>query len=348
MRGIAGYGVYVPHWRLDRKSLATALGAPSGSGTRSVAGYDEDTTSLGVEAARAALRAAPRLAPEALYFATALPAYLDKTNATAIHAALDLAPSAPAFDMAGAVRSGAGALRAALDARGVALAVLADIRTGLPGGAGAADRGGLARRRLRRHRLADHGWARRARLVGGRGHAAPGGRPGELRELPHLARLPPARAAATARSPAPRGTARRAGGGVEVRFHRQPLPGVRRPASAAAARVREVPRRGPDGSRTARGRPGDDRDVHGGPARVLALATRRGRGHRLRGRRQVPVRADRCRSRRRADRRSGGDDVPAAPHRRLGAQLLLEGPADPLTLLKDPWGGPGAPGAASG
>src|SRR5213593_3671598 len=141
MRGIAGYGVYVPHWRLDRKALATALGAPSGSGTRSVAGYDEDTTSLGVEAARAALRAAPRLAPEALYFATALPAYLDKTNATAIHAALDLTPSAPAFDMAGAVRSGAGALRAALDARGVALAVLADIRTGLPGGADERDGG---------------------------------------------------------------------------------------------------------------------------------------------------------------------------------------------------------------
>ena len=135
MRGIATYGVYVPYWRLDRKALAAALGAPSGSGTRSVASYDEDTTSLGVEAARAALRRAPRLAPEALYFATASPAYLDKTNATAIHAALDLAPSAPAFDMAGAVRSGAGALRATLDARGTALAVLSDIRTGLPGSA---------------------------------------------------------------------------------------------------------------------------------------------------------------------------------------------------------------------
>src|SRR3989442_1727432 len=135
MRGIAAYGVYVPYWRLDRKALAAALGAPSGSGTRSVASYDEDTTSLGVEAARAALRRAPRLAPEALYFATASPAYLDKTNATAIHAALDLAPSAPAFDMGGAVRSGAGALRATLDARGTALAVLSDIRTGLPGSA---------------------------------------------------------------------------------------------------------------------------------------------------------------------------------------------------------------------
>src|SRR3989442_10758678 len=135
MRGIATYGVYVPYWRLDRKALAAALGAPSGSGTRSVASYDEDTTSLGVEAARAALPRAPRLAPEVLYFATAAPAYLDRTNATAIHAALDLARSAPAFDRAGAVRSGAGALRATLDARGTALAVLSDIRTGLPGSA---------------------------------------------------------------------------------------------------------------------------------------------------------------------------------------------------------------------
>ena len=102
MRGIAAYGAYVPYWRLDRKAIATALGALSGSGTRSVASYDEDTTSLGVEAARAAVRAAPHLPPGVLYFATAQPAYLDKTNATAIHAALDLAPSSPAYDMADA------------------------------------------------------------------------------------------------------------------------------------------------------------------------------------------------------------------------------------------------------
>src|SRR2546427_3445072 len=135
MRGIATYGVYVPYWRLDRKALAAALGAPSGSGTRSVASYDEDTTSLGVEAARAALRRAPRLAPEVLYFATASPAYLDKTNATAIHAALDLAPSAPAFDMAGAPRPGPGAPPPTPDAPRTAPPVLPHLRTGPPGSA---------------------------------------------------------------------------------------------------------------------------------------------------------------------------------------------------------------------
>ncbi|MBI2155406.1 MAG: hydroxymethylglutaryl-CoA synthase family protein, partial [Candidatus Rokubacteria bacterium] len=131
--GIVAYGAYLPYGRLDRKAIGEALGAPAGAGTRTVASYDEDTTSMGVEAARLALRAT-LLRPEALYFATAAPAYLDKTNATAIHAALDLDAGAPAFDMLGSVRSGAGALRAALDAAHPTLAVLSDVRTGLPGG----------------------------------------------------------------------------------------------------------------------------------------------------------------------------------------------------------------------
>jgi hydroxymethylglutaryl-CoA synthase len=133
MRGLLAWGAYVPYARLDRKAIAAALGASGGSGTRAIASYDEDSTSLGVEAARSALRAA-RVTPEALYFATADPAYLDKTNATTIHAALDLPAGAAAYDMLGSVRSAAGALRAALDARGPALAVVADVRTGLAGG----------------------------------------------------------------------------------------------------------------------------------------------------------------------------------------------------------------------
>jgi 3-hydroxy-3-methylglutaryl CoA synthase/uncharacterized OB-fold protein len=135
MNGIVAFGSYLPHYRLDRKAISDALGIPGASGTRSVASYDEDATSMAVEAARAALRGTAGLAPGAVYFATASPAYLDKTNAAAIHAALDLAPTAGAFDMLGAVRSGMGALRAALDAGRPTLAALSDVRTGLPGGA---------------------------------------------------------------------------------------------------------------------------------------------------------------------------------------------------------------------
>jgi hydroxymethylglutaryl-CoA synthase len=133
VRGLLAWGAYVPYARLDRKAIATALGASAGAGTRAVASYDEDATSLGVEAARTALRRVSAT-PDAVYFATTDPAYLDKTNATAIHAALDLPASAAAYDMLGSIRSAAGAMRAGLDARGSALAVVADIRTGLAGG----------------------------------------------------------------------------------------------------------------------------------------------------------------------------------------------------------------------
>src|SRR5438132_13798011 len=87
--GIVSYGTYVPYWRLDRQRIAEALLTPAGRGTRAVASYDEDTTTMGVEAARVALAAAPEgLRPHALYLATSAPAYADKTNATAIPAAL--------------------------------------------------------------------------------------------------------------------------------------------------------------------------------------------------------------------------------------------------------------------
>jgi hydroxymethylglutaryl-CoA synthase len=144
MNGILAYASYIPYYRLDRKAIGETLGASAGAGTRSVACYDEDTTSMAVEAARAALRGASGVTPAAVYFATANPAYLDKTNATAIHAALDLEPSAAAFDMLGSVRSGMGALRAGLDAGRPTLAVLSDVRSGLPGGGDERDGGDAA------------------------------------------------------------------------------------------------------------------------------------------------------------------------------------------------------------
>ena len=144
MHGLLAYGVYVPHYRLDRAAIGQALGVSAGKGTRAVASFDEDSTSMGVEAARAALRGAPGVTPAAVYFATADPGYLDKTNATAIHAAVGLPANASAFDMIGSVRSGAGALRAALDARRPTLAVLSDVRTGLPAGGDERDGGDAA------------------------------------------------------------------------------------------------------------------------------------------------------------------------------------------------------------
>jgi 3-hydroxy-3-methylglutaryl CoA synthase/uncharacterized OB-fold protein len=136
MRGILSFSSYVPYRRLARSAIAEVLGGAPAKGTRSVASYDEDTTTMGVEAARLALGATPPgQQPDELWFATATPAYLDKTNATAIHAALRLDSDRPAIDMGGAVRSGVGALRAALDGRRSVLVVTSDMRTGLPSSA---------------------------------------------------------------------------------------------------------------------------------------------------------------------------------------------------------------------
>jgi len=89
LSGVIAYGTYLPYHRLDRRLIKEVLGAGGGKGTRAVASYDEDTTSMGVEAARLALGGvSDRGIVAQLLFASANPAYADKTNATAIHAAL--------------------------------------------------------------------------------------------------------------------------------------------------------------------------------------------------------------------------------------------------------------------
>jgi hydroxymethylglutaryl-CoA synthase len=142
MGGLVGYGAYIPYYRLERSRIAAVLGSGGGRGTRSVASYDEDTTSMAVAAGRAALTGpAGRESVRQLFFATAVPAYADKTNATAVHAALRLPADALAVDMAGAVRSGVGALVAAAQSPVPAMVVLSDIRTGRPGSADERDGG---------------------------------------------------------------------------------------------------------------------------------------------------------------------------------------------------------------
>ncbi len=140
MRGVISAAGYVPYHRLDRSEIAAFFGSGGGTGTRAVASYDEDTTTMGQAVADLALRPTA-VEPEALWFATSAPAYLEKTNAAAIHAALRLDPAVSALDFGGAVRSGIGALRAALAGSGRTLVVAADTRDGLPTGSDEASAG---------------------------------------------------------------------------------------------------------------------------------------------------------------------------------------------------------------
>ena len=133
--GIVSWGVYLPYWRLERRAMGDAFGTGGGRGRRAVASYDEDTTSMAVEAGRRALGVPGAPASGSLFFSTPAPAYLDKTNATTVHAGLGLSPDAGAYDLCGSVRSGwATNELAALSGRGgPALAIVSDLRTGLPG-----------------------------------------------------------------------------------------------------------------------------------------------------------------------------------------------------------------------
>jgi 3-hydroxy-3-methylglutaryl CoA synthase len=145
MAELVAYGPYVPYWRLERAAIAAALGSGSTKGSRAVCSFDEDSTSMAVEASRVAVASAPKdWRPDALIFATTSPAYQDKTNATAVHAALRLPVSVAAYDFVGAVRSGTGALRFAQSSSMSSLVVLADVRTGLAGGADEANGGDAA------------------------------------------------------------------------------------------------------------------------------------------------------------------------------------------------------------
>jgi hydroxymethylglutaryl-CoA synthase len=138
MRGILGFSAYLPYRRLDRAEIAPFVGQGGGKGTRTVASFDEDPTTMGVEAARGALRGTAGqsgAAPAVLLFGTSFPAYADKTNATAVHAALRLDAASAAFDLGASARSAVGGLLLGLTGTSTTLAVSADIRTGLPGGA---------------------------------------------------------------------------------------------------------------------------------------------------------------------------------------------------------------------
>src|SRR6476659_11082508 len=107
MRGIQSWSAYLPYRRLDRTQIAPFVGQGGGKGTRTVASFDEDSTTMGVEAARLALRDRD-LVPAQLLFATTFPAYADRTTATAIHPALRLPAMVPRFDLGASVRSAAG------------------------------------------------------------------------------------------------------------------------------------------------------------------------------------------------------------------------------------------------
>jgi len=143
MNGIIGWGSYVPRARLDRSALAAMFQLSGARGMRSVAGPDEDSLTMGVEATRAALTGLD-VSPESCWFATSHAPMLDRGNAAVLAAAVDLDDTVGAYDTGGSIRSGMAAFRAAVAQSGPALAALADVRFGRPGSDDEANGGDAA------------------------------------------------------------------------------------------------------------------------------------------------------------------------------------------------------------
>lgn len=137
MAGILSFGAYVPLYRLSREHLAKTWGGGVAPGEKSVANADEDSVTMGVEAAIDCLGKTPRESIDGLYFATTSPAYLEKQSASIVAAALDLRSDIITADFGHSLRGGTSALRAALDAVAAGsakkvLVVVSDMRVPAP------------------------------------------------------------------------------------------------------------------------------------------------------------------------------------------------------------------------
>jgi hydroxymethylglutaryl-CoA synthase len=115
MAGIRLYGAYIPYYRLSRAEIARAWEAPAVPGERAIAGYDEDSLTMGVEAALDCTREVAIECIDGLFFASTSSPYKEKQSAATIAMVLGLKPDTVTMDFGGSLRSGTNALRAALE-----------------------------------------------------------------------------------------------------------------------------------------------------------------------------------------------------------------------------------------
>ncbi len=116
--GIVGYGGYVPRFRIKNEEIARVWGQQKGPiQEKSVPGLDEDSTTIGIEAARNALKRAGIDPKEisAIYFGSESKVYAVKPTATIIAEAIGATPELNAADFEFACKAGTEAMRAALN-----------------------------------------------------------------------------------------------------------------------------------------------------------------------------------------------------------------------------------------
>ena len=143
--GIIGYGAYVPMYRIKSSDIARVWGSDpkrieSLVGEKSVAGLDEDTTTMAVEAARSALARAgiDPLMIGAVYVGSESHPYVVKTTSSIVAEAIGATPEMTAADLEFACKAGTagfqmvmGLIKSGMVESG--LAIGADTAQGRPG-----------------------------------------------------------------------------------------------------------------------------------------------------------------------------------------------------------------------
>ena len=137
MTGISAIGVHLPRARLERSAIAAAMGwlTPDlpDQGRRTLAFWDEDSTTMGVAAARVALAQQDRAAFGSLDFCTLTPPFAERQNASILHAALGLPASCVTQESGTTQRAALIALHRLMEAGGRGLLVAADRPVNAPG-----------------------------------------------------------------------------------------------------------------------------------------------------------------------------------------------------------------------
>ena len=133
MKGIISYGAYIPYYRLQRKKIGEFLGSSVLGGEKAVAGYDEDSVSMGVEAARDCLKGIETDDLDAIFFATTSSPYKEKASAPIIGTALALKENIKSLEVSSSIRSGTSSIMLA-NPDEKTLIISSDCRTGGTGG----------------------------------------------------------------------------------------------------------------------------------------------------------------------------------------------------------------------
>ena len=132
MIGIVSYGAYVPLWRLTRGAIT-----PGAQGEKAICNFDEDSITMAVAASLDCLSGMDRKGIDALFFATTTSPYTEKMGAPIVALASDLRRDITTTDFANSLRSGTGALKAAVnavkaDSAKQVIVTASDCRRGVP------------------------------------------------------------------------------------------------------------------------------------------------------------------------------------------------------------------------